>query len=73
MIQTIIVLVVLSLFSVIHFVLGIFLAVVWIRGELMVTDRNIVIFWLMLSFMTAAVGGIAAIHLARLAGFLPPA
>jgi hypothetical protein len=73
MIESVIIVSLLALLSVGHLGLGICLLVVWLRGDLMPTDRNIVIFWLILSFSTAAVGGIASIHLARAVGFLSAA
>lgn len=70
MTNTIVALVGLGLMTLAHLVLGIFLLVVWMRKELIPADRNIVIFWTIVSFATAGACGIGAVQIARLAGLL---
>ena len=68
--MSLVVTILLAAATVVHLGLGLFLLAVWLRQELIPSDKSIVAFWVILSILTAGVCGAGTIYLAELSGLL---
>lgn len=68
--MNLVVTILLAVATVAHLGLGLFLLAVWLRQELIPSDKSIVAFWVILSILTAGVCGAGVFHLANLSGLL---